>query len=51
MIGSIFRLVNVDRDKDRILTVRMKLGSLNDHHLKTVSQHIQKSLEIKEHIC
>jgi tetratricopeptide (TPR) repeat protein len=43
MIGSIFRLVNIDRDKDGILTVRMKLCSFNDNHLKILFQHMQKN--------
>ena len=42
MVSSIFRLVNIDRDQDRILTVRIKLYSPDDHHLKALSQHMQK---------
>ena len=42
MIGSIFRLVNIDRDKDGILIVRMKLCSNNDHQFKALFQHMQK---------
>jgi len=42
MIGSIFRLVSMDRDQDGILIVRMKLCSNNDNQLKSLFQHMQK---------
>ncbi len=42
MIGSIFRLVNIDRDRDGILIVRMKLCSNNDNQLKSLFQHMKK---------
>ena len=42
MIGSIFRIMNIDRDKDGLLIIRMKLCSLNDNHLKLLFQHMQK---------
>jgi tetratricopeptide (TPR) repeat protein len=42
MIGSIFRPVNIDRDKDGILIVRMKLCSNNDHQLQPLFRHMQK---------
>jgi tetratricopeptide (TPR) repeat protein len=41
MIGSIFRLVDIARDQDGILIVRMKLCSNNDHHLNSLFQHMQ----------
>jgi hypothetical protein len=42
MIGSIFRLDNIHRDQDGIPTVRMKLCSFHEHHLKALFQHKQK---------
>jgi hypothetical protein len=48
MVGSVFRLVNIDRDQDGILIIHMKLCSLNDHHLKSLFQHMQKKYTNKE---
>lgn len=45
MIGSTFRIMNIERDKDGFLIIRMKLCSLNDNHLKSLLQHMQKKLE------
>ncbi len=42
MIGSIFRLVNIEYDQYGILIIKMKLNSLNDHNLKELYEHMQK---------
>jgi tetratricopeptide (TPR) repeat protein len=48
MVGSIFRLMNIDRDQDGILLVKMKLCSNNDHNLKALLHHMQKERADKE---
>lgn len=42
MSGSIFRIVNIDRDKDGMLIIHMRLCSPNDHSLKPLVQQMQK---------
>jgi hypothetical protein len=41
MIGSVFQSMNIDRDKDGILIVRMKLCSNNDHYLQPLFENMQ----------
>lgn len=41
MIGSIFRIVNISLNKDKMLIIQMKLCSIDDHHLKSLVQHMQ----------
>ncbi len=48
MVGSIFQIINIDRDQDGVLIVRMKLCSNNDHHLKTLFQHMEKEYMDRE---
>jgi hypothetical protein len=44
MIGSVFRLVNIDRDQDGLLIVRIKLCSLNGHHVQFLFHQMKKKL-------
>lgn len=48
MIGSIFRIVNIDRRDDGILVIKLRLSSLNDHHLKSLIQQMQKGYKSRE---
>ncbi|CAF2515471.1 unnamed protein product [Rotaria sp. Silwood2] len=41
MIGSIFRLINIHYEGDRIWKVRMKLCSDNDHDLKLINDYMK----------
>jgi hypothetical protein len=41
MIGSIFKLVQMKCDTNRIWNIRMVLCSENDHQLKTLFQHMK----------
>ncbi len=48
MIGSMFRLVEINRDNYGIWNIRMVLCSANDHQLQSPFQHMKNELESGE---
>jgi len=50
MIGSIFRIVEVQHDENQICIIRLVLCSENDHDLKNAFEHLKKEYNAKEKI-
>ncbi|CAF1113659.1 unnamed protein product [Adineta steineri] len=48
MIGSIFRLNNIDRNDDQIWTIKMTLCNDDEHDLKQVLMHMKQQIENEE---
>lgn len=48
MIGSVFRLINIQHTKDRLWVIQMRLCSDNDHDLKSIYDHMKETAGVGE---